>query len=262
MNGAGNEKSQGGKDGIRTLKRALDVLQCFDLDNKRLTLTEIARKISLAKSTTLRFINALEQEGYLAKNEDNTYTLGYRIYYLGTVAKDSIELRRIALPIMHNLQEKFNETVNLYLFENDKTVCFEQIESSHALKRTVRIGDKFPIWSGASGRTILAFLDTTEIDRILKEVKPLTDFTITDLADIKSDLQNIREVKYSFSHDEREIGVACVAAPIFDAYRRILGSISLSGPTLRFTKDFVEEIKPCVFEAGKEISFSLGCKVY
>lgn len=262
MTGIVSEKSNGGKDEIRTLKRALDVLRCFDLDNKKLTLTEIATRISLAKSTTLRFITALEKDGFLAKNEDNTYTLGYRVYYLGTVAKDSIELRKIALPIMQSLQAKFNETVNLYIYETDKTVCFEQIESSHALKRTVRIGDRFPIWSGASGKSILAFLDPEEINRILKEVKPLTDFTITDIRDIKTELQSIQEVKYAFSHDEREIGVACVAAPIFDAYHHIVGSISMSGPSLRFTKDFVDGIKPIVNEAGKEISGNLGCKNY
>lgn len=256
------EKSNGGKDEIRTLKRALDVLECFDLDNKKLTLTEIANKISLAKSTTLRFINALEKEGFLVKNEDNTYTLGYRIYYLGTVAKDSIELRKVCLPVMQSLQSKFNETVNLYMFENDKTVCFEQIECSHALKRTVRIGDKFPIWSGASGRSILAFMQEDEITRILKEVRPLTDFTITDLDNIKKELKGIREVKCAFSHDEREIGVACVAAPIFDAYHNIIGCVSMSGPSLRFTQEFVEGIRPYVFEAGKEISGTLGCRNY
>ncbi len=262
MNEVMNEKSNGGKDEIRTLKRALDVLLCFDLDNKKLTMTEIAKKISLAKSTTLRFITALEKEGFLVKNEDNTYTLGYKIYYLGTIAKESIELRKIALPIMQSLQARFNETVNLYIYEDDKIVCFEQIESSHALKRTVRIGDRFPIWSGASGRSILAFLGEDEINRYINETKPLTDYTITDINDIKKELQRIRELKYTVSHDEREIGVACVAAPIFDAYHNVIGSISMSGPSLRFTDEFVDEIKTHVYEAGKEISSNLGCRNY
>lgn len=256
------DKDGEGKNEIRTLKRALDVLLCFDLEHKKLTMTEIAQKISLAKSTTLRLINALEKEGFLVKNEDNTYTLGYKVYYLGTIAKESIELRKVALPVMQGLQAKFNETVNLYTFENGKIVCFEQLESSHALKRSVRIGDRFPIWSGASGRSILAFLSEEEIAKYINETRPLTDYTITDINDIKKELNSIKERKYTFSHDEREIGVACVAAPIFDAYHNVVGSVALSGPSLRFTDEFVNEVKTHVYEAGKEISNNLGCRNY
>lgn len=262
MNQTKNAKEKTGKEEIRTLKRALDILLTFDLNEKKLTLTEIAAKISLAKSTTLRYITALERDGFLVKNEDNTYTLGYKVYYLGMVAKDSIELRKVALPIMQDLQAQSSETVNLYLHENDKIVCFEQIESTHALKRTVRIGDKFPIWSGASGKSILAFLEEEEVDRYLNDIRPYTDFTITDINEIKRELENIRRHKYAVSRDERELGVACVTAPIFDAYRTVIGSISMSGPSLRFTEEFVDSFRPSVYDAGKSISAKLGCRNY
>ncbi len=258
-----NNRNNGGKEEIRTLKRALDILLCFDWENQKLTMTEIAKKISLAKSTTLRFITALEKEGFLIKNEDNTYTLGYTLYYLGILAKESIDLRKIAYPIMQRLRNEYNETVSLYILENNRRrVCFEQVESTHELKRSAQLGAKYPLWAGASGKAILAFMSEENFLRIIEEIKPLTNETIIDIQKLKKELQEIREKKIAFSFGEREVGVSAVASPIFDSYHNVVGSLSMAGPSVRFTQDFAFMVQHSVYEAAKQISTNLGCRNY
>jgi DNA-binding IclR family transcriptional regulator len=257
------EKKRKDKDEIRTLKRALDVLLCFDWENQKLTMTEIAQKISLAKSTTLRFITALEREKFLNKNEDGSYSLGHTLYYLGMLARESMGLKKAAYPAMQRLRNEYNETVSLFILEDDRRrVCYEQVESTHELKRSARVGTKYPLWAGAGGKAILAFMPEEELLKIVEEIKPLTNETIVDIDELKKQLQEIRQKKIAVSFGEREAGVSAVAAPIFDLNRKVIGSLSIAGPSLRFTKDFVNKVQNNVYEAAKEISMNLGCRNY
>ncbi|MBS4023706.1 MAG: IclR family transcriptional regulator [Dethiobacter sp.] len=252
----------GYSNGFRTLERAFSILLSFDWNTQKLSLTDISKRISLPKSTTFRFLSTLEKDGFLIKNEDNTYTLGHTLYYLGTLAKESFGLRKAAYPVMQRLQEKYNETVSLYIMEDLQRVCYERIESTHRLRGIPQLGGKSPLWSGACGKAILAFVDEDHFLKVAGGIERLTDKTIVAIDELKKQLEEIRKSKISFSFDETEMGISAVASPVFDASNNIIGSISMAGPSVRFTRDFVYSVQNCVFETAKEVSFNSGCRNY
>jgi len=259
----GEEKMAGNGSGdneFRSLKRAFSIMLCFDRNNLKLSLTDISKKISLPKSTASRFLNCLEKDGFLIRNEDNTYTLGHTVYYLGVLAKESFDLRRAAYPVMQRLQAKYNETVSLYIMEADKRICYERIESTHRLRGVPKL--ESPLWSGACGKAMLAFLPEESFLKVVASIQPLTANTIADRKELKNHLVEIRQNKVAFSFEETEEGISALASPIFDAHNNIIGSLSMAGPSVRFTRELISSAQNCVYNGAKEISLNSGCRQY
>jgi DNA-binding IclR family transcriptional regulator len=230
----------------------------FTWDDRELSLTQISEKIGLAKSTTLRLLGALESEGFIEKNyRSNHYKLGHNLYYLGLIAKDSLDIRTISRPFMENITQLTKETANLYLLDHYDRVCFDQVESPLSIKRTVRIGERYPIWAGATGKSILAFMDVLIWEKMKDRIEKTTEYTITDPDEFIKELEKIRNLGFAVSVGEKDYEVGCVAAPIFDSSQKVVGCISISGPKFRFPAD-TDYFAKLVLEASQQISRQLG----
>lgn len=250
------KESNGGN--VRSINRALRILKCFNWNEREFTLTEVSQKVDLAKSTTSRLLSTLESEGFISKNEKtNHYKLGNAIYFLGLIAKESIDLKQICQSIMEEICHSTKETVNLYLLDNLEKVCFNQVESPLAIKRYVRIGERSPIWYGATGKSILAYLDESIWYDMSKELKKYTEKTVVDPDEFISELNTIKARGYSVSIGEKEHDVGCVAAPIFDDSKKVIGCVSISGPQYRFPED-TDYFVSLVVDGAMRISNKLG----
>ncbi|MBB6450518.1 DNA-binding IclR family transcriptional regulator [Geomicrobium halophilum] len=240
--------------GIRTLQRAIDILNCFHVDEAELTLTEIANKIDLAKSTTTRLLATLEHNHFVEKNPVTMkYRLGRQLYFIGHVAGQSIELRSVSESTMKRLRNQTKETVNLYVLDGEQRVCIQQYESTQSIKHMVSIGQKLPITVGASGKVLLAhqsqkFIEEAMVQQPMKKNK----------VDLKNELNMIVEEKYTVSIEERETGTSAVSSPIFDINGNILAALSVSGPSSRFKPQERPELKTTLLAAAMEISNNLG----
>lgn len=255
------EKKMRKEDGASALKKGLAVLSSFSWTKNAMTLSEIARDRDLPLPTAARLAKALEEEGFLERDaKTKRYRLGFKCSLLGAIAKKTGVLRMIAAPYMEELKSMFNETVNLYLREGDIRICYEQIESSFNLKRSAKLGDRFPLWAGAAGRCFLAFMKKEEVDRILEKVEPLTANTILDKERIYQKNSEVKEKGYSFSVAEREEGVSSVAAPIFDASMQPVACLTVSGPTSRFSEEMIAALIPQLQRRCLLISLKLGAE--
>ncbi|WP_235426948.1 IclR family transcriptional regulator [Cohnella kolymensis] len=157
-------------ESLRTVQRALDILNCFSLEQPELSLTEISNQINLAKSTTTRLLATLEHNQMISKNSSTLkYKLGQRLYYLGYITGKSTKIREAAKPVMDQLRDLIKETVNLYVLENDYRVCFEQSEGLESIRHSAKIGEPIPLWDGASGHVLLAYQDDEFKDTIFKK---------------------------------------------------------------------------------------------
>ncbi len=249
------------KDGTSALKKGLKVLSCFSWTRSRMTLTEISRELELPLPTAARLARALEEEGFLERDrQSRAYQPGFKCYLLGSIAKKTGVLRTIALPFMEELRKLFNETVNLYIREGDYRICYEQVESSLNLKRSAKLGDRFPLWAGASGRCFLAFMDEEDVKRILGEVEPLTENTILSSETVHEKNRALREQGYGTSVAEREQGVSSVAVPIFDGSMKSVACMTLSGPTARFSEKMTAALIPALKKRCLAISLKLGAE--
>ncbi|PTM58424.1 IclR family transcriptional regulator [Desmospora activa] len=247
-------KSQKGEAGLRTVQRAIDILYCFTHEVQELSLTEIANHIQLAKSTTTRLLATLEQNDLIQKDPATLkYRLGHGMYYLGHIAGRSIQIREIAKPIMERLRDNTNETVNLYLLDQDRRSCIEQSEGLQSVRHLVKIGERLPLWAGAGGKVILAYQSTELQRRIFTQVPSAAQVNA-----LQKELPNIRSRGSASSLDEREVGSAAVAAPIFDINGDVKACLSVSGPTNRFTPEFIEQLHVQVRDEAMTISKQLG----
>lgn len=241
-------------ESIRTVQRAIDILNCFSFDRPELTLTEISNQIGLAKSTTTRLLATLEHNGFVQKSPNSMkYKLGHRLYYLGSISGRSIKVREVAKPVMDELRDVIKETVNLHILDQQDRICIEQSEGVLSIRHLVRIGERLPLWAGAGGKAILAFQSEEFQESIFHQVD-----SGKRLMKLKSELPQIREMRFASSMDEREVGLAAVAAPIFDVNGEVKASLSVSGPSIRFTADRIEMIKDHVMASAQKISTLMG----
>lgn len=246
-------------NGTAALRKGLSVLSCFSWGRTNLSLSEVAVMLGLPVPTASRLVKALKEEGFLEQDaRTKMYSLGFKCYVLGMVAKNSGLLRHIALPYMQSLRAKFNETVNLYRREGDSRICYEQEESTQYLKRFAELGARLPIGAGASGRCFLAYMTREEIGRILRSMESFTDNTILDIETVLDKNKELREKGYTVSVSERESGVSSVASPILDASALPVACLAVSGPSQRFTQEMIKKLAPELKVSCHAISLKLG----
>jgi len=246
---------------IESIKRAIQILKSFTVNEKEFGITELSKKLKLHKSTIHRIVITLEDEDFLLKNQlTQKYSLGIRLLELGYIVHDQIEVRSCALPIMKELAQKTGESVDLNIISDNKRVSIEKIESSQDIRKIIKIGKILPLYCGGSGKALLAYLPEEKIGNFTKEVKleKLGPNTITDPKKLKEHLKQIRKNGYAISFEERVLGSVSIGAPIFDYSGKIVASLSVSGPISRFPKNKILCYVSSVKEASLKISSLLG----
>ncbi len=244
----------------KTVERALDILLAFLREGQELGITDLSRTLQLPKGTVHRLVSTLGAKGFLAKNEaTGKYRLGLSVFRLGSTFLNQMEVRAAALPVLHELARITGETVNLNIARDRRRVCIEKVESSHDIRHFVELGRPLPLYCGASGKVLLAFLPDEEIEAVIAEgLRPLTPRTITDPHRLRRELAEIRRRGYAVSRDERVEGASAVSAPIYDSTGRVVAGLTISGPTYRFTPERVAQFIELVQQGAARISASLG----
>jgi DNA-binding IclR family transcriptional regulator len=243
---------------IQSVGRAIQILECFD-NYEELGVTEISRILNLHKSTTFGLISTLEAYHLLEKNkETGKYRLGLELFRLGT--KVNSNLRKLALPYLEKLVGLYGETVNLVIIEDTSVIYLEKIESSHSMRICTMVGGRLPVYCTAVGKSILANLPENEAEAILERMdyKRFTANTICSKEKLKEHLKIAKLKGYAEESEEFEMGLSCVAAPIFNHFGRAFAAISVSGPVSRMTDELRNRIGTSLVEITQEISQRIG----
>jgi len=246
---------------IESIKRAIQVLNSFKLKEKELGVTELSKKLNLHKSTIHRILVTLEDEGFVVKNQfSQKYHLSIKLFELGYIVQNQVEIRSVALPIMKELAKKTEESVDLNIISDGKRVSIEKIESTQDIRHIIQLGKSLPLYCGGSGKVLLAFLSDEEIDKFITQEKleKLGPNTITDPIKLKEHLKQIRENGHAISFEERVKGSVSIGAPILDYSGKVIASLSVSGPISRFTKKKISLYVPLIKEAVDRVSSLIG----
>jgi DNA-binding IclR family transcriptional regulator len=238
-----------------------EILDCFNQERTDLGVREMARITNLPTSTVGRLLQAMKERGILQQNpESKTYSLGMRLLTWSGVFLASLDIRAIALPIMTDLQRSTLETISLYVLDGTDRVCVERLESPQNVRIVARLGLRLPLYAGSAGKVILAFLQSEKQETILSSVAlvPYTRHTIINTDILRDELQKIKEKGFAFSHGEWVQDASGAAAPIFGPDSLVMGAITISGPTQRFTKEVIERYGRETISAATEISRQLG----
>lgn len=245
---------------IKSLQKAIDVIN-YLAENGEMGVTELSRHFQVSKSNIYNILNTLVDNRWVKKNEKNSkYKLGLRLYELGNVVRDDMKLREIAAPYMEKLVEIVGETVHLTVMEEGMVVYIETATPNNKFSVSILSDHRVYMHCTGVGKAILAYLEEDKIDEIIEEkgLPRFTPNTIRDPQELKEHLKLIKERGYSVDDVEHEPGVRCVGAPIFNEKGKAFASMSITGPSPRFTEDKIREYANLLKDITENISRKLG----
>jgi|SRR5271157_1422600 len=246
---------------VQSLDRALNLMDCFDFQNRELSLAAIARRTGLNKTTVLRLASNLVNRGYLKFDlESGFYSLGMKLFELGSIVFSSFSLRKAASKHMTALQQKTSATVLLGTFIDDQLVYVDKRDGDGVIRIASEIGWRRPPHHGMLGMVLMAWLPPDRRHDLLNKfpLLPVTSRTITDLQVYQSRLSKIARDGYVAERGEAVEGVIGVAAPIRDYSRNVIAAIGLAILEAQHDEISVARTVEAVRAAAKSISAELG----
>lgn len=247
---------------IQAVDHALDLLEQFHGDVDELGVTELSKRLKLHKNNVFRLLATLESRGYIEQNRvTENYRLGLKTLELGQTFIKQMGLLRQSRPVLEALVRECNETTYVAILKEFHIVYLDVVETDLTVRVVPRVGSRLPAYCTAAGKVQLAYMTEEELENYLptRELKRYTPNTITDKEEFKKHLKMVAEQGYGVDNEELDVGVRCVGAPIRDYTRRIIGAVSISGPSMRFSEERMEkELIPLVKKAAEEISTKLG----
>jgi len=246
------------KKGIPSLRKGLRVLLLLS-DGVERGLSEIARELSISKSTLYEILCTLEGEEFLRRNQlTKKYTLGPRLFELLGKWLNEFEIRRVSLKYLQQLHDLSGETVFLGIVRGERVIVIEVIEADKDLKVTSRVGARVPLYAGALGKAYLARFDDETVRKILyqKGLKAHTSRTITDIEEYLKELQRTREEGVAIDDEEYIEGVRAIAGFVETPFPP-LAAIWIVGFSSSFTHSKINALVPPLKKALKEISLAL-----
>lgn len=246
----------GGGGGVQSIDRVVAILSVFSRARPVAGISEIARLTGLSRGTTHRLVAALTSHGVMAQVPDSpAYSLGPRLLTLGDVARSQLSLERQSVPVMTRLRDDTGETVGLHVLDAEpsrRTIA--QVESLQPLRRTYTdLGAPRPPHQGAPGKVLLAFAPAAR--RSLAREQLAGDPAA--LAELDTQLDEVRADGYAISLEERVPGVVAIAMPVFD-HTGAVAALSVSIPAVRAGRNELVALVPVLRDAVERLSDRLG----
>jgi len=245
---------------ITALQRGLKLLHLFSESPRGLTAKQVAGLSRLPVSTVHRFLANLVTAGFLSCDSDGNYHLGIACFAIGQAAVGQLDIRRLSLPYLKELNQQTRETIHLTVRHGLAAVYVEKLDSPEPLRIFSRIGASVPLYCTAVGKVMLAHMPMEERDRILPDlnIKRLTANTVGNLQELKAELYRVHKNGYACDLEEHEMHIRCLAAPIWDHTGGVQSSVSITAPTVRMPVTRLRQLAPLIQAAGLQISRELG----
>ena len=247
---------------IQALQKALVVFETVCRSDTPMRIADIARALSMNKTTVFRILQTLISLGYVDQEKDtDRYAATLKISAFSNLVLNRVEIRRVAREILCDLSREAGDCVHLSINDHDETVIVDKVEATDATAISFHIGRRSPLYCTGTGKIMLAAMPLERLESYLARtpLEPYTQRTLTTPEAIRDELVNIRETGISFDREEYHIGASCVAAPVYDYTGRLAAGISITGPTYRISATS-DEIALKVAAAAKAISHLMGCQ--
>ncbi len=234
---------------MKTVKKALAVLDSFTKEIQSQGVTEIALKLGFHKSTTFYLLSALREEGYIVfDTATKKYSLGYKLLDLAGKIQYRRDLRNLSFPILQELAKTVEEDIALNIHIEGKRVCIVLVESRCFVRNMVPLGKAMPSHCSAAGKVLMAYRSEDEIEEIIARygLTRFTSNTITQKEKLFAKLKEIRINGYGESRNEFGIDAAALAFPIFNGNGEILAALSIQSTVNRLN----DETRPKFLKEG------------
>lgn len=248
--------ASGQRHSIQVIARAASVLRALEGESQGLSLGQIAQRVSLARSTVQRIVDALSAEHFVIPATPTAgVRLGPALVRLGSSA--SIDFDRLTRPVITELSQSLRETVDLSVLKGDSAVFTDQIQGAHRLRAVSAIGEKFPLHCTANGKAMLSLMSEERLEAVLsRPLAKFTDHTLTKRSALLAQIKACRRTGFAYDREEHTEGISAVGTAFVDPVGRII-AISIPVPTTRF-KRIKTQITAGLLDARTTILRTLG----
>ena len=242
---------------IRAVERVCDLLDLAQRSDGGFSLIDVVEATGLPKSSAFRYLATLEARRYLERDDTSgLFQVGPSLLPLQGRQLDVLADR--SRPLLEELRDRFEETINLGVLDVNRVVYLEIIESQRSMRLAARKGDRDYLHCTALGKAIATLLPTERVRAILESdgMPAMTDATITDIDSYLQELGATRSRGYALDNGENEGGGRCVAVPLRGA--GVPTAISLSAPAARFALDEVGQVAEALEKVAASLAASFG----
>ena len=235
------------------IEKALEIMLSFRGPKPSWGIRELSGELGFSPATVQRILQVLKSYDFIRQNpETRQYYIGNIFYRFLESLNNTNSITGTGRQFMENLARKTRETVHLNVIEGNLRICIDTIESSKVLKAGMPIGNRSPLYAGASAKCLLAFSPARFREDYFKTAQftPLTGNTIVDKKELARELERIRQQGYAVSLGERTAGLGSLSAPVFDYKGDVLAGLSLAIPEIRITR--LDYLNICIRNLTRE----------
>lgn len=246
---------------IQVLDRTLNILNVLAEVSESLGPAELARRLSLHKTTTHRLLMALEGLGFVRRDPtEGKYSLGVKLFELGSRAVARFKLRERAEPFLRRLVDETRETAHVCILDGSEMVSIVNLEGPWTMRSPSTVGRRTPVYCTSVGKAVIAFLPEDVLDKLIDglTLKPFTPRTLVRRAALKANLMQVRDCGFAVDDEEIEQGLRCVGAPIRNYTGLVVAAISVAGPAFRLTDQRLPATARAVTTAARDLSREMG----
>jgi len=243
---------------IPSLARACEMLEMFADAEAPLSSSEVARRLRVPRTTALRILLTLCEQGLLARS-GNDFEPGGRLFRLGIRALSSLRLRQFAVPILQRLASTLGETTQLVTLSGFEGLVLEVCEGPRLVRIAQGPGARVELHCSATGKVLLAFALRSRLATLVAQGLPVrTPNTLTTLPELEAETGRILGLGYAVDDEECYEGVRCLAAPVWDASGGARAALGVIASASTFTRRQNQEFAQHVLTATRELSGSMG----
>ncbi|GAA2336009.1 IclR family transcriptional regulator [Dactylosporangium salmoneum] len=211
--------------------RVLSVLDAFNGEHRRLSLSQISRRAGMPLATAHRLVGELAAWGALERAADGRYQIGLRLWEVAALAPRGLGLREAAMPYLEDLYEATHQHVQLAVLDGVDVVYVERISGRHALGVRSRVGGRLPAHATGVGLVLLAHAPAGVLEEyVARPLVAFTPLTIADPARLRATLDKVRRAGHAVSDRQVQMDAVSVAAPVRDLEGRVVAALSVIVP--------------------------------
>jgi IclR family acetate operon transcriptional repressor len=245
---------------IQSVDRAISILNAFSINEAQLGVTELSHRLGLHKSTVHRLLASLEKGGLVERDPRNRkYSLGIRLIELAGTMLNSRNVPQVVRPYLHYVADAVEELTYLAYLVRGEVLNVEQVPGPHLVQSVGWQGRRTPLHCTSAGKIFMAHMSEKQLEGVFEAgLQSLTSKTITDPADLRYELERVREQGYATSFEELEEGTNALAVPIRSPNDEVIAAIGVVGPSYRFTPERAMSHLDVIRSVAREVSHRLG----
>lgn len=249
------------RSGIQSLGRAFSILEEIARHREGIGLADLSKRVGLHNSTAFHLAKTLVSLGYIRQDRDTKrYRIGRPLFALAASCLDEIEMVNVATPVLEDLSRETGESGHFAVRMGDAIVVIARTSGPGAFQLTDRVGVMRPAHCTALGKMILASLKPEQLEGFLQrtDMKPSTEKSITDIAVLRREIDEVRRSGIAYDDGEFNLEVRCVAVAVKDFRGETIGALGISGPVWRLTIQALQSRAKMLQAAADRLSHDLG----